>query len=203
MSLEHILLGMLHVPASGYDIKSDFSQGTRYFWSAELSQIYPVLQKLETRGWLKSRIEPPTKGPPRRVYDRTAKGRRELIGWLNAGPQMGTERFAYLGQLCFMHELNDMEASSKFMLDLKVRLGEFLAWLRQAESELTRGGTEDLDNLNSEDFHVVLAMRMGIHSLGAKVRWCDESLEQIDNRRQSSKMKDRESTAKRKEVRSG
>ena len=27
MSLEHILLGMLHKPSSGYDIKTEFSEG--------------------------------------------------------------------------------------------------------------------------------------------------------------------------------
>ena len=203
MSLEHILLGMLHEPATGYDIKSDFSQGNRHFWSAELSQIYPTLKKLENRGWLRSRIEPPAKGPPRRVYHRTAEGRRELIRWLTAGPQMGTERFAYVAQLCFMHELEDLEATTDFMLDLRSRLGEFLALLLQAESEIAGSDTEDLDNLNSEDFHVFLAVRMGIHSLRAKVQWCDEALERIGTRRQPKAIKHRERNSKPKEVRSG
>ena len=203
MSLEHILLGMLHEPASGYDIKSDFSQGTRHFWSAELSQIYPTLKKLENRGWLRSRIEPPVKGPPRRVYHRTAEGRGELIEWLKAGPQMGTERFAYVAQLCFMHELEDLEATTDFMLDLRSRLGEFLALLLQAESEFAGNDTGELDNLNSEDFHVFLAVRMGIHSLRAKVQWCEEALGRIELRRQPKDVKHPEPKRRPKEVRSG
>ena len=89
---------MLSTSASGYDIKRGFREGARHFWSAELSQIYPALKALENRGWLTSRLEPPAKGPPRHVYRRTAQGRAELIRWLGEGPQMGSERFAYLGQ---------------------------------------------------------------------------------------------------------
>ena len=183
MSLDHILLGMLGTPASGYDVKRGFSEGTRHFWSAELSQIYPALKKLEERGWLKSRLEPPAKGPRRRVYDRTAEGRAELIRWLSGGPQMGTERFAYVGQLCFMHEIDDLEATSDFMLELRSRLGEFLALLQQAEWESAGMDGARLDTLNAEDFHVYLAVRMGVRSLRAKVDWCDEALECIERRR--------------------
>ncbi len=183
MSLDHILLGMLRTPASGYDIKRDFSEGARHFWSAELSQIYPALKKLEERGWLTSRRQPPAKGPPRRVYRRTAEGRTELIRWLSSGPRMGTERFAYLAQLCFMHEVDDLEATGDFMLELRSRLFEFLALLRQAESDYVGKDGERLDTLNAEEFHDYLAVRMGVRSLRAKVDWCDEALEHIERRR--------------------
>ena len=182
MSLDHILLGMLGTPSSGYDIKRGFSEGARHFWSAELSQIYPALKALEKRGWLESRLEPPAKGPPRRVYRRTTQGRAELIRWLGEGPQMGAERFAYLGQLCFMHELDDLQATGDFMLELRSRLGAFLALLQQAESDLAGTDGARLDTLNAEDFHVYLAVRMGVRSLRAKVDWCDEALEHIEYR---------------------
>ena len=146
MSLDHILLGMLRTPASGYDVKRGFSEGTRHFWSAELSQIYPALKKLEERGWLASRLQPPAKGPPRRVYHRTAEGLAELIRWLSSGPRMGTERFAYLAQLCFMHEIDDLEATSDFMLELRSRLIGFLALLQQAESDCAGIDSERRDN---------------------------------------------------------
>ena len=40
MSLDHILLGLLREPATGYDLGNAFSENVRHFWSAELSQIY-------------------------------------------------------------------------------------------------------------------------------------------------------------------
>ena len=82
MSLENILLGCLTAPASGYDLKAYFDTRIRPFWSAELSQIYPALKRLESRGLLTSRTEPSKKGPARKVYTRTAKGREALIRWL-------------------------------------------------------------------------------------------------------------------------
>ena len=203
MSLDHILLGMLATPASGYDVKRGFSEGTRHFWSAELSQIYPALRKLEERGWLRSRLEPPAKGPRRRVYHRTAEGRAELIRWLTGGAQMGTERFAYVAQLCFMHELDDLEATSDFMLELRSRLDGFLALLQQAESDIAGTDGSRLDTLNGEDFHVYLAVRMGIRSLRSKVEWCDEALEHIEQRRRPRIVAAEEETQDPKELHHG
>ena len=182
MSLEHILLGMLAKPATGYDIKRDFSEGARHFWSAELSQIYRALKKLEERRLLRSWLEPPAKGPTRRVYQRTTEGRTELMRWLEGGPKMGTERFAYIAQLCFMHEVDDLETTGDFILELRSRLTTFLALLQQAESDAAGADGARLETLDAEDFHVYLAVRMGVRSLQAKVDWCDEALERIERR---------------------
>ena len=203
MSLDHILLGMLGTPASGYDIKRGFSDGTRHFWAAELSQIYPALKKLEERGWLTSRLEPPVRGPRRRVYHRTAEGRAELIRWLAGGPRMGTQRFAYVAQLCFMHELDDLEVTSDFMLELRSRLGEFLALLQQAELAIAGTDGTCVDTLSAEDFHVYLAVRMGVRSLRSKVDWCDEALERIERRRRPRAVVTGEGTQDGKELRRG
>ena len=182
MILENILLGMLGQPASGYDLKTEFSEGARYFWSAELSQIYPTLKRMEQRGWLCSEVASSVKGPPRRVYRRTVDGRKQLLEWLRSGPRMGTERFAYLAQLCFMHELEDLEQTLDFMIELRSRLADFLLLLKHAEAELTPAGKECPESLSEADFHGYLGIRMGIHSLTAKVAWCDEALERIRER---------------------
>ena len=117
------------------------------------------------------------------MYHRTDEGRAELIRWLTSGPQMGTQRFAYVAQLCFMHELDDLEATSDFMLELRSRLGEFLALLQQAELELAGADGAQVDTLSAEDFHVYLAVRMGVRSLRSRVDWCDEALARIERRR--------------------
>ena len=49
------MLGMLREPHSGYDIKKTFEKSLRSFWRAELSQIYPLLQKMEDEGLLTSK----------------------------------------------------------------------------------------------------------------------------------------------------
>jgi DNA-binding PadR family transcriptional regulator len=187
MNLEHILLGMLREPATGYSLRQEFEQGARHFWSAELSQIYPALQKMEHRGWLASRDEPSPVGPSRRVYRRTAAGTRALVAWLRSPPAVGAERFAYLGQLIYMGELDDLPHTAAFLSQLRERLAGTLEFLKQVTAPLETQFKADATALSSIDFHELLALRMGILSLTAKVRWCDESLEMIDARQSTTR----------------
>ena len=182
MSLDHILLGLLREPATGYDLGNAFSESVRHFWSAELSQIYPTLKRLEQRGMLRSRVEPSPKGPNRRVYTLTEEGRAELLGWLRGGPAVGTERFAYLAQLYFMDALGDLRETRAFMTALRDHLARWLAQLRAVERDVVAAHGGDPARYGDAGFHHFAALRMGIHSIGSKVTWCDETLAVIDRR---------------------
>ena len=182
MSLDHILLGLLREPATGYDLGNAFSENVRHFWSAELSQIYPTLKRLEQRGMLRSRTEPSPRGPNRRVYALTEAGRDELLGWLRSGPAVGTERFAYLAQLYFMDALGDLHETRAFMTGLRGHLARWLAQLRALEQEVVATHGDDPARYGPAGFHHFAALRMGIHSIGSKVAWCDETLAAIDRR---------------------
>ena len=185
MSLDHILLGLLRNPATGYDLKNAFSEHARHFWSAELSQIYPTLKRLEQRGLLRSRVEPSPKGPNRKVYSLTEDGRSELLRWLHTDPAVGTERFGYLAQLYFMDAIGDIHETRAFMIALRDRLAHWLEQLRAVERDVvtTCGGAPE--RYSEGGFHRFAALRMGIHSVGSKVAWCDETLAAIDRRREN------------------
>lgn len=187
MSLDHILLGLLRDPATGYDLKNAFSQSARHFWSAELSQIYPTLKRLEQRGLLRSRVEPSPKGPNRKVYWLTDEGRAELLRWLHAGPAVGTERFAYLAQLYFMDALGNLQETRAFMTALRESLVRWLAQLQAVEREVVAAHGGAPEHYSDGGFHRFAALRMGIHSVGAKVAWCDETLAAIDRRLASAR----------------
>ena len=182
MSLDRILLGLLREPATGYDLGNAFSENVRHFWSAELSQIYPALKRLEQRGMLRSRVEPSPKGPNRRVYTLTDEGRAELLGWLRGDPAVGTERFAYLAQLYFMDALGDLQETRAFMTELRGHLAGWLAQLRALEQEIVAAHGGDPARYGDAGFHRFAALRMGVHSIGSKVAWCDETLAAIDRR---------------------
>ena len=182
MSLEHILLGLLREPATGYELRADFEHNVRHFWSAELSQIYPTLQRLEDKGFLRSRTEPSPKGPDRRVYRRTAAGRRELKQWLLSGPQVGTERFAYLAQLYFMDEVGDLAETRAFLVRLRDNHVRWLAELRAIEQQITETYGDRPDRYCEMGIHRFAALRMGILSIGAKVAWCDETIATLGSR---------------------
>jgi DNA-binding PadR family transcriptional regulator len=184
VSLEHILLGMLREPASGYDLKAAFEAGARHFWSAELSQIYPTLKQLEVRGWLKSRQQPSPRGPARRVYRRTAEGSRQLRKWVTQEPIVGSERFAYIGQLMSLGEVGDLAATEKFLGQLRKRLEAYLGLLESAEAGLRAAFPGFPDDLDEHEFHGLLSLRIGIRSLKAKVAACDENLSLVRARMQ-------------------
>lgn len=193
---------MLNSPAAGYDLKQEFAQGARHFWSAELGQIYPTLAALEKKGWLKSRREPSPKGPQRRVYRRTAQGDRELARWLSGEPIMGTERFAYLAQLIFMGQLHDLARTQQFLRQLRDKQAALLNVIQQGLDEIAPSPHSTADNstphknlapesLSDEAFHEWLCLRLSARAVGARVQWCDEALEIVLRRASQPKKKGR------------
>ena len=182
MSLRHILLGMLAEPHSGYDLKKQFNQSLRNFWNAELSQIYPQLQKLEHEGLLTSRQIASSSGPPRRVYKRSGKGRRELLKWLAAGPVVGEERLSYLAQVYFLGELGDTADALAFMQDLRAHMATWLESLRQVETQWRSEDSRYPDQLPDAEFYPQLTLSLGLKKVAANLEWCDECIARLTAR---------------------
>jgi DNA-binding PadR family transcriptional regulator len=187
LSLDHILLGMLHEPASGYDLKQEFERSVRHFWFAELSQIYPALKKLEERDLLRSQRVPSSRGPERRVFETTDAGTEELERWLLSEPLIPKDRITYLAQLFFMGELEDLSATEQFMERLRGAMATRLAVLEAIEVEwmgavgvgegaLAVDGGALTAIEDDRVFHMYTTLRMGIHTLRSRIAWCDETL---------------------------
>ena len=84
MSLPYVILGFLNIgPMTGYDLKKSIDNSTQFFWHAELSQIYPTLKQLETKGLTKAKVVPQKGKPDKKIYSITKTGRQALIAWLN------------------------------------------------------------------------------------------------------------------------
>jgi DNA-binding PadR family transcriptional regulator len=85
MSLRHALLGWLSLsPGTGYELKARLDQSTQYFWTAELSQIYPTLKSLQAEGLVDMEVQHQVDRPSRKVYSITPGGQAELRSWLGA-----------------------------------------------------------------------------------------------------------------------
>ena len=182
MGLEHVLLGLLQKPASGYDLKRRFDNEVRYFWAAELTQIYGSLRRLENDGLLTGRVVPSSKGPDRRVYAITAAGRDTLRRWLTTEPEFGNERFGYLAQVYLLASAGDLKRTLWFLTDLRRIFTERLRTFRQIESEATWGGKRTTPGGSLEHFHRFLALRAGILAMAARQNWCDEAIEHVQRR---------------------
>ncbi len=177
MSVENIILGLLEHPSTGYRIKQDFDEVFNNFWFAEQSQIYRALKSLEERGLVRSRMEPPEKGPARRVYRRTASGRRAVLTWLADEPQVGSLRVPYLAQLFFLNQLNDWGHTEvlvqRVQAHFEARLGLLQGLDRQWHEAV------DSNTVSAEDFHPHFVLTHGIARARAVVEWARETLDRI------------------------
>lgn len=182
MSLDHILLGILRRPGTGYDIKVAFDQVFSHFWQAQQSQIYRTLKRLEKDGSLTSRVEPSDRGPNRRVYTITARGRERLKAWLSGDPVVGEDRHTYLAQVYFLDELGDLEASLAFMEKLHGELARRHETLSAIERFWREEDPDYPDPAGDADFHAALTLDLGLLKTRAQVEWAEKSIRRIKQR---------------------
>jgi PadR family transcriptional regulator AphA len=182
VSLRHILLGLAESECSGYDVKKAFDTSLRNFWRAELSQIYPQLQKLERDGLLESEKAESAHGPQRVVYRRTEAGEAALKQWLDGGPVVATERIAFLAQVYFLHELENDEQRLEFMRMLRDYFEARVEHLQSIHDQWSEKIEGFPDALADEEFYPQLTLSCGLHRTNATLAWCDETIEKIERR---------------------
>ncbi|MFE9739156.1 PadR family transcriptional regulator [Streptomyces sp. NPDC006477] len=85
MALDHaILVSLLEKPGSGYELARRFERSIGYFWTATHQQIYRVLKRMESDGWVDVRDVPQHGRPDKKEYSVAAAGRDALSAWLHA-----------------------------------------------------------------------------------------------------------------------
>ncbi|MFJ6787604.1 PadR family transcriptional regulator [Streptomyces angustmyceticus] len=84
MALDHaILVSLLEKPGSGYELARRFERSIGYFWTATHQQIYRVLKRMESDGWIDVREVPQQARPDKKEYSVAAPGRAALSAWLH------------------------------------------------------------------------------------------------------------------------
>lgn len=179
MALTHILLGLLDEPATGYELKKLFDQSLSHFWDAEQSQIYTTLGRLKEEGLLTRKTVPSGKGPDRKVYQRTARGRKELLTWLAAGPDIGDLRIPYLAQTFFLQELDDPRDAVKFLRSLREHFRHRLEALRAIDAEFQKEFPDYPSAVPDDHLYPAITLQFGLRRLQATLDWIDESVSAI------------------------
>jgi DNA-binding PadR family transcriptional regulator len=182
MSLSDVLLSMLREPMSGTDLSGLFRGTIGHFWQADLSQIYRALEALERDGCVKSNSVPSSRGPARRVYRLTTRGRRRLADWIRRPPSIPPAKFEYLAQLFSVtaderpgrHAL----AILKSMRDEAAGAVGVLEAI-DAQMRQTPGYPEALP---ASLFYPWLTLRHGLMRRRSLLQWIDECLEHLRHR---------------------
>ena len=76
---EYAVLGLLASGArTGYDVKTMADEALGHFWNESFGHVYPVLKRLDERGWVTHTVEAQDGRPDRRVYALTPAGEAAL-----------------------------------------------------------------------------------------------------------------------------
>jgi DNA-binding PadR family transcriptional regulator len=182
MTLDHILLGILRTPAPGYQIKHHFDQSLSHFWATDLPQIYRTLNRLERGGLLGVQEEASERGPPRRVYHLTQKGREALRAWLTTTPTLATERIEFLAQAYFLGALDDDRHALEFMHGLRADLDRELEVLQGIAKGWAAADPSYPNCADRDDFYAQLTFDLGIQELTTKAAWASRCIRRIEDR---------------------
>ena len=173
----YAVLGVLTIEdSSGYDIHRFLENSVRHFWSESFGQIYPILNKLEKEGAVRSREEP-SGGRKRRVYSIEEKGREELRTWLTAS---STEARSHRNELLLkLFFCNDESAPviadeiRRLRLDAAANLAEYRRLEEGLRSEAWR---------ESSFNYWMATLDYGRIVAEAQQEWCDRTLRAIEER---------------------
>ncbi len=182
MSLRYALLGLLHRPASGYELKRTFDASLAYFWTANLSQIYPTLQQLEEKGLLISNKQPSDLGPDRRVYTRTPDGEAALLSWLSEPPEYADVRLGYLVKLFMLWQQQDLQVTLHFLRRLREIFSAKLSALEGIERLWREREPGFPDDMPLDEFHYHMTLRKGLINMRSNLEWCEECISRVEER---------------------
>jgi len=177
MSLEHAILGFLtYGPHSGYDLKKIFDISVQHFWSADQSQIYRTLSRLEDKGWAEMEMVEQDDRPDRKEYHITAAGQEELRRWLTTPLPSKAVRSAPLIQVFFAAQLSDEEI-----------LAIFERWAESARTVLAcydqvpqeSAEYEEMNGTPRDSFFWMLTLEFGIKSMQVQLEWFESVIQRI------------------------
>jgi DNA-binding PadR family transcriptional regulator len=111
-SPEFALLGFLKQQSThGYDLHQQLTTHLGQVWRISLSQVYNILNRLETQGYITGTTQEQSKLPDRRRFKLTTSGRRHFDTWFNnvAGCSVHAIRIEFTTRLYFAQRM-DREA---------------------------------------------------------------------------------------------
>ena len=125
-NLKYIILGLLsEQPLTGYDIAKAFDSDIGEFWSANHSQIYPLLKKLETEKLITHQVIVTGEKLEKKRYSLTDAGQQEFELWLSSPtPTLSNNKDEFILKLYFISNYQNAQ--------LPAMLGEHRVLIEEA-----------------------------------------------------------------------
>jgi DNA-binding PadR family transcriptional regulator len=172
VSLEHaILVSLAEKASSGYELARRFDKSIGQFWTATHQQIYKVLGRMESAGWVTATVVEQDGRPDKKVYDVTPVGRDELTRWISepADSDSGRSELAVkLRGASFGRTGDVVKEVERHRALHETRLDFYLANEKHEFPDPTR--------LRGRRLHQYLVLRGGIRIEQNMIDWYDEVL---------------------------
>ena len=170
--MKYSILGLLHYrDMHGYQIKKTIENQFGHMWTINYGQIYPNLKKLKDEG-LVTMIEEANhgeKGPSRKMYSITEKGRGVFLEWLGSPPEKDMLlRDPFLMRFVFFG-FGDKERSIEIVED-QIKLYNTQMKKRR----------ENLERLRHHDIYVRLMAELGVKMNEMLLEWLERSRKEIE-----------------------
>lgn len=171
MSIKFTILGLLHYrDLHGYRIKEVIEKNFGYMWTINFGQIYHNLKKLLEEELISVEAENRIgeKGPPRKRYSITNKGKEAFSDWLSVSPGVNMLlRDPFLMRFVFFG-FGDPERSVEIIDD---QIQEYREQLVQRET--------NMETWQRNDIYVTQMADLGIRMNRLLLEWMEESKQKI------------------------
>lgn len=165
--LEGVVLGIVGRLSSctAYAVRKELARSPSTHWSASAGSIYPLVERLEGRGLIKSEVDP-ADGRGRRTVQLTKRGRAELEGWIMEAvdPAVTARVFDGVRTRTFFLGALPLRERRKVVRGCLVSLERLQETARDDLEERVQKG----------DRFAVLAARGAVLSIEARIRWMRE-----------------------------
>lgn len=169
--IKYAILGLLHYRnMHGYRIKEHIERNFGHMWSINYGQIYPNLKKLQDDGLILMAgvVQNDEKGPPRKLYAITEKGRHEFTAWLETSPEKSLLlRDPFLMRFVF-YGFGDPGRAVE-IIDEQIK---------KYEKDLTRR-ENNMDRWDKSGLYVRLIAELGVNLNAMMLDWLKHSREEI------------------------
>lgn len=115
MSLRYAALALLSAqPMTGYELVRYFDDTVGLMWTAQDSQIYPELRRMEEDGLVRAETVPRGERAAKRLYKITARGRTALRAWASTPIPYPPQRDVHRLQITY-GELAELSAARSLL----------------------------------------------------------------------------------------
>lgn len=176
---EFVILGMLQFePMSGYQIRQDIKRDLDGFWSESDGQLYPALKRLLEAKEIELLDIPQESSRAKKVYKITDSGMVRLRRWLAQPVSTDTIRNEFCLKIFFAGNA-EITATLDLLQAERIGLKHGLQAINFAYEEI-----DSIDH-PAHQIHKPFwraTAKYGEYIMDAKLRWCDEIIEELSEK---------------------